>query len=98
MTKLYIKASQKISTAEGHVFNIGGGNKNSLSIIELIKLLENMLDVPLIYSNISARKDDQLVFIANIKKVNDFLGWEPTISSIDGITKMLVWVNTILDT
>ena len=59
---------EKVEKAKGQAFNIGGGVENSLSILELIEMLENELNVNLNYKNIPWRKSDQKVFIADIEK------------------------------
>ena len=74
------------------IFNIGGGYKNSLSLIELFAILEDKLSLPkLNYSKIKRRASDQDCFIANIEKAKNMLGWEPKISYNEGIDHMINW-------
>lgn len=89
---LYLKASQKIETIKGEVFNIGGGMQNSYSILELFHFLEKELDIKMIYTKLASRKSDQKVFVADISKVKKLIEWEPNISKEDGIKQMIKWI------
>ena len=92
MINLYYNCSEKIDIAKGNAFNIGGGIKNSLSLLELFDFLEKTLNIKLKYEKIPPRESDQKVFIADIKKAEQMFGWKPKISYQAGIIKMLEWV------
>lgn len=93
VVRLYFNAVEKIDEASGEVFNIGGGGENSLSILELLSLLEGKLDIRMFYKELPKRISDQKVFIANIDKVNKKLGWSPSISKEEGIDQMIAWLD-----
>lgn len=93
MIELYINAPNHIEKAKGLVFNVGGGIKNSLSLLELFGILEKELDVELKYTKLPARKSDQKVFVADIKKASEIFDWAPKTDKITGIKKMLEWVD-----
>lgn len=92
MVSLYFSLVEHIDYVKGQCFNIGGGAGNSLSLLELFDILEEELGVAPQYTQIEARKSDQKIFIADIAKVKKLTGWEPKISKVDGIKKMLEWV------
>jgi CDP-paratose 2-epimerase len=92
VVKLYILASKKFKTLNGEVFNIGGGHKNSLSIIELIHILENKFQIKLNYYFKKERINDQKIFISNNSKITKAIGWKPKISIEYGINKILYWI------
>jgi CDP-paratose 2-epimerase len=95
MIAIYFDAVKKIDSAQGQAFNIGGGVKNSLSLIELFLFLEKELDIQLNYINLPARESDQRVFIANISKAKRCIGWEPTVGFDLGISQMINWVSEL---
>ena len=93
MKSLYFAALKNIEKAKGNSFNIGGGIENSLSLLELFSILEHKLSVKLLYEKLPVRVSDQKVFIADISKANDLMGWRPNVSASSGLDKMLEWVN-----
>ena len=90
----YFNAVNKAHQCAGQAFNIGGGMKNSLSLLELFQILESELDVQLSYDQLPFRSNDQKVFVANIAKAQNILDWIPMISKEDGIKEMIQWVNS----
>jgi CDP-paratose 2-epimerase len=90
---LYLKASQKIDTIKGQAFNIGGGMQNSSSLLELFSFLETELDIKMTYTQLPPRESDQRVFVADITKAKELIGWEPEVSKEEGIRKMIKWVS-----
>lgn len=91
MIRLYYVSLDKMNDMAGQVFNIGGGMDQSLSLLELFKMLEEMLDIKLIYTKLPPRISDQKVFVADIAKIRKFSGWSPYVTAKDGIIKMLQW-------
>lgn len=88
----YFSAIKSSYKASGHVFNIGGGFENSLSLIELFNFLEERLSINLNYTKIAWRSNDQKVFIADISKANRLLDWSPAVSKFKGIEMMIDWL------
>jgi CDP-paratose 2-epimerase len=92
MKRLYMAAIENIENARGQAFNIGGGMVNSLSLLELFALLEEIVDVKLNYIKLSPRESDQRVFVADISKAKQLLNWQPLISAQEGVARMVEWV------
>ena len=91
---LYLKASTEIKKIAGHAFNIGGGIENSLSLIELFKLLENKMKISMEYTKLPTRKSDQRVFVADYSKAKKMLNWSPQTTKENGLIKMIDWVES----
>jgi CDP-paratose 2-epimerase len=93
MVRLYFQAVERIELARGQPFNIGGGIENSLSLLELLSLIEDLLNIkqPLAFRCLPKRQSDQAVFVADIHKVLDAIGWIPHVSTTVGVEKMLAW-------
>ena len=96
MISLYYTCLEKINVVSGHSFNIGGGMQQSLSLLELFEILENKLNIKLTYKKLPFRKSDQKVFVADINKITKLTGWEPKVTSLNGITRMIEWIEEIL--
>jgi CDP-paratose 2-epimerase len=93
MKTLYMSAVSNIEKAKGQAFNVGGGIDNSLSLLELFGLLNEINDIELLYTKLPVRESDQRVFVADIAKAHQLLGWKPAVSSRDGVTQMVKWVS-----
>lgn len=89
---LYLLAVNKIDQIKGQAFNIGGGMENSSSILELFDFLEQELDIKMTYKQLPPRESDQKVFIADITKAKNLIGWEPKVSKKEGVKKMINWI------
>lgn len=92
MVSLYLKASVQIDSIKGQAFNVGGGIENSSSLLELFHFLENELNVKMEYIQLPVRESDQKIFVADLTKAKELIGWEPKISKEEGIRKMIEWV------
>jgi CDP-paratose 2-epimerase len=94
MIELYLKASTKIESIKGQAFNVGGGMSNSSSLLELFDFLEKELNIKMNYTKLPVRESDQRVFVADLSKVKELIGWEPKVSKEKGIRKMIEWVSS----
>lgn len=74
------------------VFNIGGGEKNHISLKGLVALLEwHLQKIPkIIYKD--WRKFDQKKYISNINKINSILNWQPSVEIEAGVCRLIQWV------
>lgn len=93
MKRLYMAAVLNIDKSKGQAFNIGGGTKNCLSLLELFALLEKLMSVKLSYTKLPVRESDQRVFVANITKAKLLLNWQPLVSTEEGVARMVEWVS-----
>lgn len=96
MISLYFAALQGIERAKGQAFNIGGGIANSLSLLELFALLEELTGAKLDYRKLPPRESDQRVFVSDITKAERLLGWNPQVSARDGVRRMVEWTQSSL--
>ena len=93
MKRLYIAAVNYIDNASGQAFNIGGGIENSLSLLELFALLEQIANVKLSYTKLPVRESDQRVFVSDLAKAKQLLNWQPMVSAQEGVARMVEWVS-----
>jgi len=95
MTDLYFTAAEKPARCSGEAYNIGGGMKNSMSLLELFTFLENRLGIKINVSKKDWRVSDQKVFVADIGKIKKAIGWAPKVSKEEGLEKMIGWCGQI---
>lgn len=91
----YFKAIDNVSVTAGQAYNIGGGQSNSLSLLELFTFLEKELDIKMNYKMLPWRCSDQKVFIADLTKAKKDYGWVPELSYDKALKEMIDWVNVI---
>jgi CDP-paratose 2-epimerase len=60
--------------------------------VELFALLEKLQGIKLEYTKLPVRESDQRVFVADIAKAKQLLGWEPLVSAPEGVARMVEWV------
>ena len=92
MISLYFSTLKHADAAAGQAFNVGGGNENSLSLLELFDLLESEIGQPLAYIKLPPRESDQRVFVADFGMIKRLTGWRPQVSAKHGVLQMLDWV------
>lgn len=89
----YQAGIDRIGELSGEVFNLGGGPENTLAIwTEFGPLLEELAGRPVPVHYGPWRPGDQRVFVANIRRAEELLGWRPRISPREGITRLYRWV------
>ena len=90
----YDAAVERIDSARGQVYNMGGGASNVLAVwAEFGPLLEKLLGHPIPVSRGDWRPGDQKVFYADTGKAERELGWKPRIGLEDGIERLYRWVS-----
>lgn len=94
MISLYYAATSKIDSAAGQAFNIGGGMPNSLSLLELFNMLEQITNTKLNFDRLPPRESDQRVFVADLAKAQQVLQWAPGVSAFDGVSRMVDWISS----
>jgi len=89
----YDAAIARIDTAQGQVYNVGGGPENIMSIwAEFGPLLEKLLGEHIPMARGDWRPGDQKVFVADIRKAERELGWKPRIGVEEGVGRLFEWV------
>lgn len=92
MISLYYTALENVDKIYGQAYNIGGTMEQSLSLLELFELLNDILKIKMEYVELPPRISDQKVFVAHIKKITERIDWKPRVSSVDGVTAMVEWI------
>lgn len=89
----YDSAIDNIDSAAGQVFNIGGGRDNTLSVwLEFGPLLENLLGEQIPITRRMWRPGDQRIYVSDIRKARQILGWMPRIDAQSGLKGLFNWV------
>ena len=88
----YDAAFKRIDRAAGRVYNIGGGPDNAVSIQQFLEYLQRDVKRPLRPSYHCWRAGDQKVYISDIQRSADELGWTPRVPWREGVDLLSNWV------
>lgn len=84
--------AKKITLSSGKIYNVGGGSQKTMSLLELINFIEEFSGKKLEYGFSDWRPGDQPVYVSDISKIKEELGWEPEISAKEGVKSLYEWV------
>ena len=89
----YDAVIERIDQVKGGVYNLGGGFENVISVwSEFGPMLEKLLGKSIPVLRGDWRPGDQRVFVADICKAEEELGWKPKITVEEGVKKLFNWV------
>ena len=88
----YFAAIEHRVDVSGEAINIGGGPKNTLSLLELVNYLETYLGKSIAPKWDDWRPGDQPVFVCDLEKSDKLMDWRPKISVETGVEKLIGWV------
>jgi CDP-paratose 2-epimerase len=88
----YLAAIERIDRVAGRSFNIGGGPANTLSLLELLEMLDRLSGQPVEHDFADWRPGDQPVYISDIREAQALLGWNPKVGASQGVQSLYEWV------
>jgi CDP-paratose 2-epimerase len=74
------------------IYNLGGGGKTMISLIECIELIEKITGKK---SDLRFGKDrfgDLRYYVSDISKARKYLKWEPKVLPEEGIRNLIEWI------
>jgi CDP-paratose 2-epimerase len=89
VAELYLMEIEKIDVAKGKVFNVGGSNYFTISLIESIRLIEELTGRKTKLTYHDWRHADQRVYISDIRKVESVMGWKPKTDIKTGLQNII---------
>lgn len=93
LVRAYELGIERIDELSGEVLNLGGGPENTLAIwSEFGPMLSELAGRPIPVAYGPWRPGDQRVFIADIRRAEQLLGWRPRVSPAAGIRRLYDWV------
>ena len=85
------KVRAQVEKTAGQIYNVGGGIKNSVSLLEVMEIIEQITGKPLRYSLRRRRPGDQLFYVTDYDKLTKHTGWKPKISVSQNIEMIWNW-------
>jgi CDP-paratose 2-epimerase len=84
-------AQENMDHISGQAFNIGGGPSNTVSLIELVHMLELENDVQAQVHRHAPRVGDQVYYVSDTSKFTTATGWRPTVTRTEGLRRLWAW-------
>ena len=92
LIELMLLAAERARATSGRIYNVGGGEQNAISLVELLDLLERELGRRIQRVHAPWRPGDQRVYISDIEKLRRELGWVPRVTKEEGIRRLIAWI------
>jgi CDP-paratose 2-epimerase len=88
----FLLAQEHMATHTGHAFNIGGGPRNTVSLLELLDMMGELLGRKPDFRLDDWRTGDQRYYVSDTGKFEAATGWKPRISIQEGLEGLLRWL------
>ena len=88
----WIAVLENIGSVRGQVFNLGGGQENSISLLELIEQIAIMRGVAPSISFDRWRPGDQPWYVSRCDALTAAVGWRPQVPLREGLPSLLGWL------
>lgn len=90
LVELMMHAISRIERTAGEIYNVGGGPLNTISVwTELQEPLSKLLGRTPKVTYDQFRPGDQRVYISDIRRLSEHLGWSPKIAVSEGLARMV---------
>jgi len=90
----YDAAILQIDRTAGRAYNVGGGPENTLSLLELVAMLNRNFGRDLECSFEDWRPGDQPVFVSDISRARADFGWMPQVGVEQGVERLIAWIKS----
>jgi CDP-paratose 2-epimerase len=88
----FLLAQAEMPRLRGNAFNIGGGPKNTISLLELLDLMEEFHGARPGLRTGSWRPGDQRYYVSDTNKMHAATGWTPKVDVPTGVRRLYDWL------
>jgi CDP-paratose 2-epimerase len=89
---IYLRALDRGPLLRGDIVNVGGGPDKTLTLLQLVAMLEAHLGHRMEVTFEDWRPGDQRVYISDVRRAGQLFGWAPTTEVADGVNRLVAWV------
>jgi CDP-paratose 2-epimerase len=91
--KLLMIQISDLNLYNGNIYNVGGGLKNSISLLEMTSLCENITGNKItVEKKFETNMSDIPLYISDNSKINSISGWMPSITISEIIEDVYSWL------
>ena len=91
LVRAFEKVSEQIEKTAGQIYNVGGGARNSVSLLEVIEEIERLTGKRVRYKSQRTRPGDQLFYVTDFGKLQKHTGWKPQINVRQTLEAIYEW-------
>lgn len=88
----FMLAQENMEGIRGNAFNIGGGVNNTISLLELLKMIEEVSGKKPEAVFDDWRPSDQKYYVSDFSKFSAATGWSPQVGTKEGVTRLYEWL------
>lgn len=92
LVNAYLLAMKNVDHISGNAFNMGGGVKNTISLLELCDLIGQISGKKPEVQFDNWRPSDQKYYVSDFGKFNAITGWKPEVGTTEGVTRLYSWL------
>ncbi|MGE3178190.1 MAG: NAD-dependent epimerase/dehydratase family protein [Vicinamibacterales bacterium] len=87
-----MRAHESMDAVGGRAFNIGGGPARTVSLLELIELIGDLIGGRPAYRLDAWRSADQRYYVSDTTRFQRATGWTPRIPVAEGLRRLAAWL------
>lgn len=91
LVRAFDSVREHLPVTAGQIYNVGGGPANTVSLLELMALIEEFTGSRVAFETAQARPGDQLVYVTDCSKLRRDTGWEPRITVSQTVERIYEW-------
>ena len=91
------RAQAQMQHLSGHAFNIGGGPRNALSLLEVLQHIHALTGRAPQLTRGPWRVGDQRYYVSDARAFAAATGWSPKVDAVEGIARLHAWLAADLD-
>lgn len=88
----FLLAQAHMPQVQGHAFNIGGGAANTVSLLELLDLIQRLHGERPEVRFGAWRPGDQRYYVSDTAKMKAMTGWSPKVNVEEGVRRLYEWL------
>jgi CDP-paratose 2-epimerase len=91
----FLLAERHIDRLSGRAFNIGGGLRNVISLLDLLERIERLDGKPARVAFAGWRTGDQRYYVSDSRRFQEATGWSPRVGADQGIERLYRWLREL---
>jgi CDP-paratose 2-epimerase len=88
----FLLAERHIRRVSGQAFNMGGGPRNAISLLDLLDRIELLHGERPDLRLEEWRTGDQRYYVSDTRRFQEATGWQPAVSANEGIERLYQWL------